>query len=631
RAVSATGTRTRVLPLPGIARRWITAQITEAFIRDTHAYFFDPEQRERMQRRLAELLTEENSPYVIVAHSQGSIIAHDVLSGLATRSGIDVTQLVTMGSPLGIVEVQDHMASPLRVPAVVRRWDNFADVLDPVALDKTLADDFARDAAGVRITDAIVVNRDSLRLKGFNPHSGAGYLETDAVRDAVREVVGTAFSTPISSFVIAKDVASDMSESGARVPVLIEVNSDEGAADSSLAAHRSLIVKALDETLETEAARRAAEIDTLKRFVTARLTGAEISRLVARHEELRIANVWKNSRKRKLINASTHTLQAWTAQRGYRATGQKIAWAVLDTGVAPKHPHFARHANVKEAWDCTKKGAPARGAGIDRDGHGTHVAGIIAGAAARPDRTHGELAGMAPECAIHSYKVLNDNGDGEDAWIIKALDHIATVNDNASTLVIHGVNLSLGGYFDPEVFGCGFSPLCRELRRLWQQGVLVVVAAGNEGQMAVQTDEGEADISLDLSIGDPANLDEAIAVGSVHLDHPHMYGISYFSSRGPTADGRLKPDCVAPGEKIISANAAFGPRDRAAYVEMSGTSMAAPHVSGLLAAFLSVRREFIGHPDQVKRILLEHCTDLKRDRYHQGAGMPNLVRMLTGT
>ena len=67
------------------------------------------------------------------------------------------------------------------------------------------------------------------------------------------------------------------------------------------------------------------------------------------------------------------------------------------------------------------------------------------------------------------------------------------------------------------------------------------------------------------------------------------------------------------------------------YVEMSGTSMAAPHVSGLLAGFLSVRREFIGYPDRVKRMLLDNCTDLGRDQYIQGRGMPNLIRMLANT
>ncbi len=111
-----------------------------------------------------------------------------------------------------------------------------------------------------------------------------------------------------------------------------------------------------------------------------------------------------------------------------------------------------------------------------------------------------------------------------------------------------------------------------------------------------------------------------------------MYGISYFSSRGPTADGRTKPDVVAPGEKIMSCQAGFKKGvPKTYYVAESGTSMACPHVSGIVAAFLSVRREFIGSPERVKEILMRHCTDLARDRYHQGAGLPNLVKMLMAT
>jgi subtilisin family serine protease len=139
---------------------------------------------------------------------------------------------------------------------------------------------------------------------------------------------------------------------------------------------------------------------------------------------------------------------------------------------------------------------------------------------------------------------------------------------------------------------------------------------------------------MDLSIGDPANLEEAIAVGSVHKESPHTFGISYFSSRGPTADGRQKPDVVAPGERILSCRhkvkkAAATVDDL--YVEMSGTSMATPHVSGVAAAFLSVRREFVGEPDRVKQILIDNCTDLKRVRTQQGAGLVNLTKMLLNT
>ena len=128
---------------------------------------------------------------------------------------------------------------------------------------------------------------------------------------------------------------------------------------------------------------------------------------------------------------------------------------------------------------------------------------------------------------------------------------------------------------------------------------------------------------------------EAVAVGAHHKEKPHTYGISHFSSRGPTADGRSKPDCVAPGEQILSCR--HNPKDtktptqRDLYYKLDGTSMAAPMVSGVVACFLSLRREFIGQPDKVKRILLENCTDLGRDRTMQGAGMPNLVKMLVQT
>jgi subtilisin family serine protease len=167
-------------------------------------------------------------------------------------------------------------------------------------------------------------------------------------------------------------------------------------------------------------------------------------------------------------------------------------------------------------------------------------------------------------------------------------------------------------------------------------GVLVCVAAGNEGVLTVQIfGPGGArrkQVNADLSIGDPANLEEAIAVGSVNKDYPHLYGVSYFSSRGPTADGRVKPDVVAPGEQILSCNYRFDEDDPTShYIPMSGTSMACPHVSGILAGYLSARGEFIGRPDEVKRYLLEHAINLKRDRHHQGSGMPNLVEMLAKT
>jgi len=362
----------------------------------------------------------------------------------------------------------------------------------------------------------------------------------------------------------------------------------------------------------------------LRRFVAAHLTPAEIQRVAEQHVSFNIYAVWRSTSKSKLINRSRAVLQADAALETYGARGDGITWAVLDTGIRSDHPHFKDR--IVEIWDCTKTGAPRRLASDrDRDGHGSHVAGIIAGV----DPKDARMSGVAPRARLVIYKVLDDDGEGEDAWIIKALDHIAETNENKESLAVHGLNLSLGGPYDSTVYGCGFSPICQELRRLWRSGVLVVVASGNEGQLEVQTQDGEVEINTPMSIGDPANLEDCIAVGSVHADKPHLYGVSAFSSRGPTSDGRCKPDVVAPGERIRSVNSrVIDPKSPNRYRAESGTSMAAPHVSGLLAAFLSVRREFRGRPDEVKKVLMDACTDIGRDRQFQGKGIPNLMKML---
>jgi subtilisin family serine protease len=205
---------------------------------------------------------------------------------------------------------------------------------------------------------------------------------------------------------------------------------------------------------------------------------------------------------------------------------------------------------------------------------------------------------------------------------------------------VHGVNLSLGYEFDPKWFACGQSPLCVEVDRLVRSGVVVVVAAGNTGYGRLATISGQAGVGLTLTINDPGNAELAITVGATHRESPHTYGVSYFSSKGPTGDGRLKPDVVAPGERITSC-AAGANRDKVAtvlggppspafapYIEDSGTSMAAPHVSGTIAAFLSIRREFIGKPEEIKRIFLETATTLGRERYFEGHGLVDLMRAI---
>ncbi len=641
--VQTGGTRKKVLPLPAPFRRAIARAFLEALVGDTAAYFFKPATRKAIQQRLRDVLPTpaQTTSLTIVAHSQGSIIALEVLAALPR--GLKVDQLITIGSPLGVQEVQDFLSCPLQVPSNIRTWHNFADALDPIALDKGLNNDFAPgqftedgSTKTVFIVDEIVQNTRSRRLDGFNPHSAAGYLAHPSVRTVAHR---SARVDAHARFLVARDVAAELAVEG-RQPVLIEIlepgfpavgeqREETVAFEKKHATHPTL-----EDRIETAAAEiekivgaenaDAARIDPLRRFVAAHLTPDELTRVALKHRDLRVYAVWKSARKRRLLERSGSVIHADAARASYGAFGEGICWAVLDTGARHDHPHFATHKTIEAIWDCTRRGAPRPvDDDLDRDGHGTHVAGIIAGGS-----KDGKHQGMAPKTKLVVYKVLDEHGEGEDAWIIKALDHIAERNENSSDIQVHGVNLSLGGPYDATVYGCGFTPICVELRRLWRAGVLVCIASGNEGQVEVTTPDGEVELNSPMSIGDPANLEDCIAVGSVNADRPHLYGISSFSSRGPTSDGRLKPDVVAPGERIASCNAHFHRRGQTSYREDSGTSMAAPHVSGLLAAFLSVRREFRGRPDEVKEILLRTCTDIRRDRYHQGHGIPNLMRML---
>jgi subtilisin family serine protease len=237
-----------------------------------------------------------------------------------------------------------------------------------------------------------------------------------------------------------------------------------------------------------------------------------------------------------------------------------------------------------------------------------------------------------------SLKVLTDAGETSSSAVIAALAYVQEVNADGRQ-VIHGVNLSLGCEWYPDEYAAGQSPLCRSVDDLVASGVVVVVSAGNSGAGGTLTG-ASGDVSGQLStITDPGNAARAITVGSSHRFAPHTYGITYTSSKGPTLDGRLKPDLVAPGERITSAATgamrdgipvlAECPAGAATYVEESGTSMAAPHVSGAIAAFLSVRSEYIGQPDEVKRLFCANATSLGRHEFYQGAGLLDLMRVLS--
>ena len=337
-------------------------------------------------------------------------------------------------------------------------------------------------------------------------------------------------------------------------------------------------------------------------YVFARLSGDVILQLVkldadvkpelkvnegARRAYRAIYQIWPDFEVQALISTSVRTVKVDAARAAFSALGDGIVWAVLDSGIQGDHPHFTRHKNLElqppiEAIDFTGGGSPL----MDEYGHGTHVAGIIGGeippSAAppstpaheehpdiiaynrrlRPDGLEGgqeitydklrlaSISGMAPKCKLISMKVLDSKGRGQVSSLIAALAKVQEINGHGRFLRIHGVNPSVGYGFDPEWFACGQSPLCVEVNRLVRTGVVVVVAAGNTGYGVLSTAFlGARSSGLSLTINDPGNAEQAITVGSTHRDMPHVYGVSYFSSKGPTGDGRMKPDLIAPGEK----------------------------------------------------------------------------------
>ena len=394
-----------------------------------------------------------------------------------------------------------------------------------------------------------------------------------------------------------------------------------------------------------------------------RLTSAQILRLAtetraqireAGRNSAPIFQIWSDNEIQTTLTRSLITVKADAAQRAFQALGEGIVWAVLDSGIEGSHPHFREFDNLRVPEPLvhtdftTTSNAPL----TDIPGHGTHVAGIIAGSwqSASPvgesvigRETCGEsssdsdlhlepltvISGVAPRAKLLSLKVVGPTGSGKVSSVLKAIEQIQQWNQYGKRLLVHGANLSLGYDFDPRWFACGQSPLCVEVNRLARSGVSVVVSAGNGGYALEKFS--------DMSITDPGNAELAITVGATHREMPHTYGVSYFSSRGPTGDGRMKPDLLAPGERIVSCaagrelerySALLTNGARVLYGEQSGTSMAAPHVSGAIAAFLSVRPEFIGEPERIKRLFTSNTIDLHRHPYFQGAGLMDLMKVL---
>ncbi|WP_335935753.1 S8 family serine peptidase [Streptomyces sp. PTD5-9] len=276
-----------------------------------------------------------------------------------------------------------------------------------------------------------------------------------------------------------------------------------------------------------------------------------------------VNKLWLDGKVEATLDRSTaqvHAPEAWAA--GYDGKGTKVA--VLDTGVDAEHPDLV--GRVAEAKNFTDSKTTD-----DRQGHGTHTASTVGGSGAASD---GRKKGVAPGSSLLVGKVLNDQGYGQDSWIIAGMQW--AVDRQADV-----VSMSLG---NPTIGDCG-DPMAQATRELSKnKHTLFVVAAGNAGPGAE-------------TVSSPGCVPGVLTVGAVDRDDT----TAQFSSRGPVAvTHTLKPEIAAPGVDISAA--AAGGRGVYAYRTMSGTSMATPHVAGAAAV---VRQ---AHPDwtaqQIKAALV---------------------------
>jgi subtilisin family serine protease len=266
------------------------------------------------------------------------------------------------------------------------------------------------------------------------------------------------------------------------------------------------------------------------------------------------SKVWLNGTVRATLSDSVAQVgapAAWDA--GLDGSGVRVA--VLDTGYDPAHPDLA--ARVSAARNFTEGMDPPGETAVDGNGHGTHVAATVGGTGAASD---GARRGVAPGAELLVGKVLDNNGNGLEDWVIAGMEW--AVEQDARV-----VNLSLGTPWPSD----GTDPLSQAVDRLTESsGTLFVVAAGNIGP-------GEG------TVGSPGAATEALTVGAV----TKADGAAAFSSRGPRlGDQAIKPEIVAPGADIVAARASgtsLGNLIDGHYTSLSGTSMATPHVAGAAA------------------------------------------------
>ena len=280
------------------------------------------------------------------------------------------------------------------------------------------------------------------------------------------------------------------------------------------------------------------------------------------------------------------------AARSLKLTGKGVGIAVFDTGIG-RHPDLTMPGTRLQAFvDIVNH----RKDYYDDNGHGTPVAGLVAGDGTA---SMGKYRGAAPGCGIIALKVLDRYGNGSQDDVLRALRWIREYRQQYRIRV---VNISVGTTCNSKR---NHARLLESVEQLWDEGVVVVTAAGNQGPRPG-------------SITAPGSSKKVITVGSCDL----LEGRSAISGRGPTAECVCKPDIVAPGNKIMSCV----PGKPYSYGVKSGTSMSTPLVTGAIACALEKNPALTN--TYIKTMLMNSADDMGLPQNLQGWGKFNRRKFL---
>lgn len=277
-------------------------------------------------------------------------------------------------------------------------------------------------------------------------------------------------------------------------------------------------------------------------------------------------------------------------------TGKGVGVAVMDTGIFP-HMDFDRRI-LAFADMVNRRPGP-----YDDCGHGSHICGIIGGSGVASD---GRYQGMAPGCNLVAVKVLDKKGNGYASDVLTGL---AWILERKDALGIRIVNISVGSGGKKGM--TENSALVRGVNEAWDAGLVVVVAAGNNGpkRMSITTPGISRKV---ITVGCSDDYREVLVGGNRMVN---------YSGRGPTEACICKPDVVAPGSSVVSCAGRPGK-----YTIKSGTSMSTPIVSGAIALLLEKYPEMTNR--DVKLKLMETSRDMGLPRNQQGWGLLDVEKLL---